>query len=182
MDMSQRASLLLACFAFSLDAQQWTEASVTARFLEQNPILRESRARIAMSDAEYGGRTLLANPIVSVSREGAGRTEFYQASQSLPLSGRLPILRQAGVAGAQALAADAASTLWQARSALRAAFYRTLAAQLRGALVQESIAKLDLAIVTLRTREQEGESSKLDRLRAEPVSYTHLTLPTNREV
>lgn len=65
--------------ALSTQEQEWNEANVVAKFLEQNPIAREARARVAVAAAESQGRALYANPVVAVSREGAGRTEFYQA-------------------------------------------------------------------------------------------------------
>lgn len=167
MQMMCRASALALGVALALPGQDWTEADVVNRFLSQNPITRQARARMAISEAEYRTRTLYANPTVSFSHEGAGRTEFYQASQLLPLSGRFPLLRQAGALQSQALDLDGASALWQARCALRASFYRLLALQDKGKVYQESLTELDRAIGILSAREREGEGSKLDRLRAE---------------
>ena len=164
--MSFRILALLS--TATLPAQDvWTEPDIMRRFLDQNPVERESRARVAASDAEMHGRTLYANPVVSVSREGAGRTEFYQASQALPLSGRFPYLRQAGALQAQSLAADGAFSLWQARCALRAAFYRMVAAQQRMTVLDAGAQDLAEVIRILHERELAGEGSKLDRLRAE---------------
>lgn len=159
--------LPLVLLATSLEAQSWTEESITALFLNQNPLLRESRARVAQTAADYRGRTLLANPVISVSREAAGRTEFYQASQSLPLSGRRAILEQASVSATAAVEADTAGSLWNARSALRVAFYRTLAAEQRERAFATTIDEFDKFIQWLKAREREGESSSLDRLRTE---------------
>ncbi|MCX6612259.1 MAG: hypothetical protein NTW74_15580, partial [Acidobacteria bacterium] len=92
-----RAAIALLVCAATLPAQQWTEAAVVEKFLDQNPISRESRARVAIADAEVRTRSAYANPTVSFSHEGAGRTDFYQASQALPLTGRLPLIRQAGL-------------------------------------------------------------------------------------
>ena len=46
-----------------------------------------------MPEAEARGRPLYANPRVSYSRESAGFTEFFQAEQTLPVTGRLQLLR-----------------------------------------------------------------------------------------
>lgn len=167
--------LPLMLLATSLEAQTWTEESITALFLNQNPLLRESRARAAQTGAEYRSRTLLANPVVSVSREAAGRTEFYQASQSLPLSGRRAILEQASVSAMAAVEADVAGSLWSARSALRMAFYRTLAAEQREKAFATTIGEFDKFIAWLKAREREGESSSLDRLRTEQERAELLT-------
>lgn len=155
------------CAANALAQEAWTEAAVVRRFLEQNPLARETRARVAIGEAETRGRTLYANPTVSVSREGAGRTEFYQASQALPLSGRFPLLREAGAQQSKAIAGEGAFSLWQAQCALRSAFYRMLASQQRLGAFDASATELAEVIRVLREREQAGEGSKLDRLRAE---------------
>jgi cobalt-zinc-cadmium efflux system outer membrane protein len=167
MRLPHHASILLAVCTITANAQQWTEDAIIAKFLEQNPMEREYRARIALSGSEYRGRTQYANPSISVTREGAGRTEFYQASQALPLNGRIPLLRQAGVAHEQALTAEGEFSLWQARCSLRSAFYRLLSSQLRSDVFANSLKQLDGAIQKLKAREQEGESSKLDRMRTE---------------
>jgi cobalt-zinc-cadmium efflux system outer membrane protein len=146
---------------------EWTEAAVLAKFHELSPLARETRAREDAARAETRGRTLYANPVLGFSHEGAGRTDFFQASQTLPFSGRFAFLRRAGDQQASAIAAEGAALQWQARQAVRAAFYRTLAAQERQRAQGDTLAAWDRVIATLRIREQEGESSRLDRLRAE---------------
>jgi len=147
--------------------QEWTEQDVLQRFLNQNPISRETRARLAVADGETKGRTLWANPTVGVTREGAGRTEFYQASQALPLSGRFSLIRQAGAIQADVVNAEGGFSLWLARCALRMAFYRTLASHERQQVWADADIELAGVIAVLLEREREGEGSKLDRLRAE---------------
>ena len=88
--------LCIAALARLCSAQEWTEASVIQKFLEQSPYAREARARTAIAQAEARGRTLYANPSVNYTREGAGLTEFFQVEQAIPISGRLKLLRQAG--------------------------------------------------------------------------------------
>lgn len=156
-----------ACFAACAQEHEWTEQAVLQRFLEQNPISRETRARLAVAEGETRGRTLWANPAVGVTREGAGRTEFYQAFQTLPVSGRFPLIRQAGAIQAEVLNAEGGFSLWLARCALRSAFYRTLAIQERQRIWVSGDAELAGVIAILLEREREGEESKLDRLRAE---------------
>lgn len=148
-------------------AQEWTEAHVIQIFREQSPYAREARARAAAAGAEALERTLLPNPSVQVSREGAGLTEFYQAEQSLPLNGRRPLLRAAGEMAVEAVRSDAASDTWQALGGLRTAFYRALAAQEREAVHSGALAEIDRVLGVLRNREREGEGSRFDRLRAE---------------
>lgn len=159
--------LIIVAFSCTVDAQEWTEAVVIQRFLDQSPQVRETRARVAITEAETRGRTLYANPNVNYSREAAGFTEFFQAEQTLPITGRLRFLRQAGASAIRATEAEGAFSLWQARSSLRQAFYRVLASQNREAIFLFSLKEIDEVIRILRDREAQGESSKFDRLRTE---------------
>lgn len=170
MQMPMRAvtsALCMAAFACLSPAQQWTESSVVQKFLEQSPYAREARARTAIAQAEARGRTLYTNPAFNYSREGAGMTEFFQAEQTLPVSGRLKLLRQAGGSAAGAVESDGAFDIWQARTSLRLAFYRVLEAQQREALFAGGVKEIEDVIRVLREREREGEGSKFDRLRTE---------------
>ncbi len=148
-------------------AQEWTEASVVQKFLDQSPHARETRARIAIAAAEARGRTLYTNPSVNYSRESSGFTEFFQAEQTLPINGRLKFLKQAGASSVRATEADGAFSLWQARTSLRRAFFRVLAKQQREFLYSSSAKEIESVIKILRDREKEGEGTKFDRLRAE---------------
>ncbi|MBI4905156.1 MAG: TolC family protein [Acidobacteria bacterium] len=159
-------ALLLAAMGLG-SAQEWTEAVVVQKFLDQSPQAREARARVAITEAETRGRTLYANPSVNYSREGAGRTEFFQAEQSLPLTGRLKLLRHAGAAMVAVTEAEGAFSLWQARSSLRRAFYRVLAAQQSESIYASGLKDIENVIRVLADREREGEGSKFDRLRTE---------------
>src|SRR5688572_12477701 len=161
-------SLLIAAAVTSVaSAQEWTEAAVIQRFLEQSPHTREARARVAVAEAEARGRTLYSNPSVNYSRESAGFTEFFQVEQTLPITGRLGLLRQAGTSFVRASEADGAFSLWQARSMLRQAFYRVLTSQNREFVYLASLKEIDEVIRVLRAREQQGEGSRFDRIRME---------------
>jgi cobalt-zinc-cadmium efflux system outer membrane protein len=170
MSRSTRAAtlaVLLGAAALSCPAQEWTEAAIVERFLAQSPRAREARASVAIAEAEARGRTLYSNPSINYSREGAGRTEFFQAEQTLPITGRRKLLRQAGSSLVRATEADGAFSLWQARSSLRQAFYRLLASQEREAVYTTSLKDIEDVIRVLRDREREGEGSKFDRLRTD---------------
>ncbi len=170
MQLPNRAAtlaLFVAAVAGTGTAQEWTEAVVVQKFLDQSPQARETRARVAITAAETRGRALYANPSVNYSREGAGRTEFFQAEQALPLSGRVKLLRQAGAAMVRATEADGAFSLWQARSSLRQTFYRVLAAQQSESIYAAGLKEMENVIRVLISRENVGEGSRFDRLRAE---------------
>lgn len=159
--------LMTALFSGICCAQEWTESAVIERFLKQTPYTREGRARVAIAQAEARGRTFYPNPILLFSHESAGLTEFFQAEQRLPVSGRLKLLREAGASFVQATEADAAFSLWQARSSLRQAFYRLVASQKRETVYSTNLKDIDDVVRVLRERELQGEGSKFDRLRTE---------------
>ena len=137
------------------------------RFLTLSPQAQELRARISLAEAEAKTRTVYPNPSVSYSREGAGYNEFFEASQTLPLNGRVRYLRDAGAASVSVADANREAALWSLRSDLRLAFYRMVAAQERVRLLSASAGEVEQLIGILRQREQEGEGSRYDRLRAE---------------
>lgn len=137
------------------------------RFTTLSPQARELRARLALTEAEMKARTVYPNPAVSYSREGAGYNEFFEASQTLPLNGRLRYLRDAGSAAASVADANREAALWSLRSDLRLAFYRMVSAQERMSLLSASAAEVEQLVGILRQREEQGEGSHYDRLRAE---------------
>ena len=154
------------CFG-QTQQQEWSEAQVVDRFLTLSPQAKELRARVALSEAEAKIRTVYSNPSASYSREGAGYNEFFEASQTLPLNGRVRYLRDAGTAAVSVAGASSEAVLWSLRSDLRIAFYRMVAAQDRARLLSASIGETEQLIRILRRREDEGEGSHYDRVRAE---------------
>src|SRR5258708_28548085 len=95
-------AVLLSYVGLSCRAQegtrQWSESQVIEQFLAEGPQSRELRARVALVQAEARTRSVYPNPALSYSREGAGYNGFFEASQILPVSGRVRYLREAGVA------------------------------------------------------------------------------------
>ena len=153
--------------AVTCSAQTWTEARILELFAQQSPQAAAARAQIAVTRADARGRGLYGNPSFSYSREGAGFTEFFQAEQTLPLTGRIGILRQAVAPAVGAAEADAEALIWQLRAEVRLAFYRLLALQDRQEVLNTTTRDLQEVIRVLATREREGEGSRFDRLRWE---------------
>lgn len=149
------------------DADSWSEAQVIERFLAMSPQAQELRTRVALAESEAKARIVYPNPSLSYSREGAGYNEFVEASQTLPINRRIRYLKDAGEAAVGVADADRDAALWLLRSDLRVAFYRMLAAQERIQSIRDSTAEVERMIQILRKREQEGEGSRYDRLRAE---------------
>jgi cobalt-zinc-cadmium efflux system outer membrane protein len=149
------------------EQREWSEAQIVERFLTLSPQAQELRARVSLTEAEARTRTVYPNPSVSYSREGAGYNEFFEASQTLPLNGRIRYLREAGAATVSVADANREGALWSLRTDLRVAFYRMVAAQERVRLLSASSSEVEQLIHVLRQREEEGEGSRYDRLRAE---------------
>ena len=159
--------IFVAAECWAQDAKSWTESEIVQRFLTQSPQALELRARVALTEAEARTRTVYPNPAVSYSREGAGYNEFFEASQTFLLNGRLRYLREAGSATVAAAETNREAALWSLRSDLRVAFYGMLAAQERAQLLASARSDLEQIVAILRQREDAGEGSHYDRIRAE---------------
>lgn len=109
------------------------------------------------------------NPAISFTRERAGGVtdEFLTVEQALPVTGRLGLEREAAEVAVQA-AAGRLDLVWLAlRADVRTTFYDLLFAQHRTAALVEGRDRMEELVQILRIREQEGESSGFDRMRAE---------------
>jgi len=148
-------------------SQAWSESQIIERFLAMSPQARELRARVALTEAEMRVRTVYPNPLASYSREGAGYNEFFEGAQMLPVSGRLRYLRQAGAEAVSVTGANRDAALWSLRSDVRVVFFRMLGSQQRVQLLSSSVDEVRQLVDLLRRREEEGEGSRYDRLRAE---------------
>src|SRR5580765_4243402 len=125
---------------------EWSEPQVIQRFLTLSPQAQELRARVSLTEAEAKTRTVHPNPSVSYSREGAGYNEFFEASQTLPLNGRVRYLREAGSAAVSVADANREAVLWSLRGDLRLVFYQMVAAQERVRLISASASDVDQLI------------------------------------
>ena len=147
--------------------RQWSEPEVVEQFLAQSPQSRELQTRVKLREAEARTRTVYPNPAFAYSYEGAGYNAFFEASQSLPVSNRVRYLREAGAASVSAADADREAILWSLRTDLRMAFYRMVAAQERLRILSTAAGGIRQLVEILKQRENEGEGSRYDRLRAE---------------
>lgn len=126
-------------------------------------------ASVRLVRAETRGWSLPPNPAVTYTREDAAgsQDDFLLVHQSVPLSGRLGLLRNAGNSAVQVAEAEAGYGLLLLRSDFRTTFYGLLLAQERVALVEAWVSQFREVVRILREREREGEGSAFDRLRAE---------------
>ena len=150
-------------------AQSLSEAEAVARMRAEHPRVTALRLGVRELEADARERTLPANPAVAYTREKAGAAvdDFLLVSQELPLWGRRGLLGEAAGHGVSARAADADARLLAVETELRLVFTDLLLAQDRVRSLEAGVGRLDAQIAVLRTREEEGEGSRFDRLRAE---------------
>ena len=155
--------------ARAASAQTLTEAHALARMRAEHPQVRALELTVRELEADVRERNLLANPTVSYTREDAGLTvdDFLLVTQELPLRGRLDLLGEAAEQAVTAAEASADADLLAFETRLRLAFTDLLLAQERTQALREGVTKLGRLVEVLRAREQEGEGSRFDRLRAE---------------
>jgi cobalt-zinc-cadmium efflux system outer membrane protein len=161
----------------------WSESQIVERFLSVSPQARELRARVSLAEADARTRTVYPNPWIAYSREGAGYNAFFEASQILPLSGRIRYLREAGAATVSVAEANREAALWSLRSDLRRAFFRMVGSQERLRLLSDGAREIEQLMVILRRREDEGDGSRYDRVRAErELAELRLDMTTARSL
>jgi outer membrane protein, heavy metal efflux system len=156
--------LVVPCAAAGQDR---TERDLVDLVVRDGPQARAIRAETDVTRREQEARLAYPNPGVMYSREGAGFTEFLQVEQTLPLFGIRGALSRAGVAASAAADADRDARLWRLRADATAAVARLSAEQGRLTAAEGHAQEMTRLIEVLRTREQEGEGSRFDRLRGE---------------
>ena len=159
----------LFCLTSIVSSQEMTEAEAMLRFDKENASLKFLAARIKEVQADVRLWSRPSNPSITYTQEDAASTrdEFLLIQQSLPINGRLGLLRKAGQATVGSVEAEAAYGRIQLRSDFRASFFGLLAAQERLALLETGVLPLREIVRVLREREKESEGSAFDRLRAE---------------
>ena len=155
--------------AWDASAQTLTEQQALARMRREHPQLRVLGLTVQEVEAAARARSLLANPTVSYTREDAGFSvdDFLLVTQELPVRGRVGLLGEAAGQAVTAAEARAAADLLAFETQLRIAFTDLLLAQERIDAREEGLSELNRLVDVLRAREQQGEGSRFDRLRAE---------------
>ena len=165
-----RVGRWLACallWSGSVHAQELTDSQLIELILRDGTQARAIRAGVEVTRREQAARTLFPNPGIAYSREGAGFTEFFQFEQPLPIFGTRAALIRVGTAATAAAEAERDARLWQLRAEAQTLVARLLAEQERLEATRSSIREIERIINRLRIREQEGDGSRFDRLRAE---------------
>lgn len=151
----------------SAQGQELTEQEAVRLFLTRSPSAQESRAGTAIMEARTKAWSLWPNPHAGFDHEGAGLTQIARVQQTLPLNGRLDLLRQAGASAVRVAELQSEHNLWKLASEMRRAFYDLLLAQERDAALRDASGQLQEVVRILRERESHGEGSRFDLLRAE---------------
>ena len=150
-------------------AQTLTEEQALTRMRMEHPQIRVLRFTVHELAAAARERSLLANPTVSYTREDAGLSadDFLLVTQELPVRRRLGLLGEAGEQAVNAAEARADADLLAFDTRLRLAFTALLLAQERTQALETGVSELSRLVDVLRAREEQGEGSRFDRLRAE---------------
>ena len=148
-------------------AQELTESQIVELILRDGAQARAIRSNADVMQREQAARAVLANPSIAYVREGAGFTEFLQVEQFLPIFGSRAAVIRAGAAATRAAEAERDGRLSQLRADARAFVARVMAGQEKLDASNETVREVERIIALLRIREQEGEGSRFDRVRAE---------------
>jgi cobalt-zinc-cadmium efflux system outer membrane protein len=162
------ALLLSVCLcAAAADAQELTDTQLVDLIVRDGAQARAIRLHADVVRREQAARTVLSNPSIAYSREGAGYTEFLQVEQFLPIFGSRAAVARAGAAATSAAEAERDGRLWQLRADAQALVARLLAEQEKQEASAVTVREVARITALLRIREQEGEGSRFDRVRAE---------------
>ena len=155
--------------AWGASAQTLTEEQALTRMRMEHPQVRLLDLTVREVEADARERSLLANPTVSYTREDAGLSvdDFLLVTQQLPLGGRMGLLGEAAGQAVAAAQARADADLLAFETRLRLVFTDLLLAQERIGALEDGLSELNRLVDVLRAREEEGEGSRFDRLRAE---------------
>lgn len=155
--------------AWGASAQTLTEEQALTRMRMEHPQIRVLRFTVREVEAAARERSLLDNPTVSYTREDAGLSvdDFLLVTQELPVRRRLGLLGEAAGQAVNAAEARADADLLAFDTRLRLVFADLLLAQERTQTLEASLSDLNRLVDVLRAREEQGEGSRFDRLRAE---------------
>lgn len=158
----------LTCI-LSAQAQQITEQEAVRQFLATSPMAQIWQSQVDTTRADWRGRTMVANPSLAASQEDAAgsRDQFLIFQQTLPVTGRLNLLRRAATQAVSITRSEAERRRQIAIADFRKAFLDMAASQQRAEALQANSARLQELVRVLREREVAGEGSGFDVLRAE---------------
>ncbi len=156
-----------------------TEAGALARLSDDSPIVVAARAGIEIARAEVMSAGRWPNPTVTFNRESvSGVAEnMWLVTQPLPITGRRQLEANAASTRVAAITLRADDRVRRVRANVRVAFTTLWVAQARERELLAQHDQLRRLADTLARREEAGEASGFDRLRAEREV---LDIDTNR--
>jgi cobalt-zinc-cadmium efflux system outer membrane protein len=140
------------------------------RLSDRSPVAASLGLEVDRAQAEVRASGLWPNPEVFVSREEAlGAVDrFETVALPLPLNGRLSLERSAARSALKATEARTRlARMRLVRARVREAFLELLISQARVSSLSTGFSRLSELAEVLKARENEGESSGFDRMRAE---------------
>ena len=147
--------------------RRWSESDVIERFLSQSTQARELRARVALTGSRGTDTRGLCEPLRGLFAGGRRLHRILPSFANGAVERTDRYLREAGVAAVSAADAHREAALWSLRADLRNALYRLLGSQERLRILASAGDDIAQLSRMLRQREDEGEGSRYDRLRAE---------------
>ncbi len=144
-------------------------------FEEGNLDLRAARSQLEISKNLVKSAGLLENPVVSYSQNqpttgiGPDGQTFYNVvvSQSLPVTSKLRLQREVARSVASAAEGSFRGQEVTLRAEVHRAFYQLLTAQMKVAMFEENLQRLEQAVDVLRKRVTQGATARYDLNRVE---------------
>ena len=158
--------LVLIFWGAGANSQELTH-SLALQYLRKNFSQMEAPVNSAAAEASVVRSPANPGPILSLSFEGAGRTDIYGIEQEIAVNGQRRLLRRAGQSAAAADTADAIHELRQTESRMLEAFYQLIRAQKRKEIIQHAITVLEKIVSVVQELHVKGMASRLDGFLAE---------------
>lgn len=165
--------LSLLCVVSATDTRAESRRITLADALElaeRSPLALTLARDSDRADAEIRASGIWPNPEITVSREESLDAVDRFATFSIPflLTNRLLLEKEAARRALRAVEArNRTAQVSLVRAGVREAFLELVAAQQRCAALEAGLSRLSVLVDTLRVREEKGESSGFDLLRAE---------------
>lgn len=146
-----------------------TESDALRLFLEESPRVRAVAAIEESAGAELRAGARVANPNFAYQIEDAAgvRDQFLTFQQELQVSGRRGLVRESAKAASSSAGLAATHQVQDDAYALKTSFYEVIYREKARDRMQHGAVLLERVVDILRHRENEGEGSGYDLLRAE---------------
>lgn len=159
--------LALAQFWAGPAYSQDLTASQALESLRENFRHKDDQPSLAFKPASVANRSSKSGPILSLSIEGAGRTDLYGIEQEISLFGQNKVYRRVEESAIAAEIADARHRERQTEARMLTVFYRLLHAQERKKAIGQGIVELEELVHSLQRFHASGRRPKPDLVPAQ---------------